>query len=82
MSSLVTKLVSIFHVRSLGYFFFITPSLYLSETYNKVNSIILTIIIRTAPLRTSYGVCAIDRVTKVNWQMSAMLNSDIVVILE
>ena len=34
------------------------------------------------PLRTSYGVCAMDHVTKANWQVSAMLNSDIVVILE
>ena len=49
-------------------------------TYNKVSSIIRTIIIRTVPQRSSYGVCAIDRVTKVNWQVSAMLNSDIVVI--
>ena len=54
------------HSASLGYFFSIAPSLYLSETYNKVNSIILTIIVRTAPPCTSYGVCAIDRVTKVN----------------
>ena len=66
----------------MEYFFSITPSLFLNETYNKVSSIILTIIIRTAPLHTSYGVCAIDRVTKVNWQMSAMLNLAVVVILE
>ena len=66
----------------MGYFFFIALSLCLSETYNKVSSIILTIILRTVPLRTSNGVSAIDHVTKVNWQMSAMLNSDIVVILE
>ena len=58
------------------------PSLYLSETYSKVSSIMLTTILSTLPLHTSYSVCAIDRVAKVNWQMSAMWKSDIIVILE
>ena len=31
---------------------------------------------------TSYDVCVINHVAKVNWQMSAMLNSDIIIILE
>ena len=70
---------SLFVLRSLGYFFFIAPSLYLSEMYSKLNSIITYYYYAD---RASYGVCAIDRVTEVNWQVSAMLNSDIFVILE